>query len=118
MRFSDWEKREQYIQKQMLTPKSNAVTCKKCGSQWFEQIQVSQYNDDHHVIKGQQVPTLPTANTYFLLKCVTCQALEEPRILYGSRDLGTDDYDELLDTVEGKLDKRKELDNEVQAEKL
>ena len=54
------------------------------------------------MILGQEVPAVPGEMSYVVLKCIRCEELLEPRILYGTRDLGGEAYDHLLDTLKEK----------------
>lgn len=84
------------------------INCPTCGSQWFEEKKVNRYQQNHHVILGQDVPPEPNTVPYILLKCVHCNNWLEPRVLHSTRDIAGDRYDSLLDTLEGKNDIRKQ----------
>lgn len=84
------------------------IRCPKCQSQWFEEVTLQKFKADHNVILGQHVPPKPGSIPYYVLKCARCGDLLEPRIIHNTRDLGGNDYDDLLDTLEGKGDTREE----------
>ena len=90
--------------------RKDSVECPKCSSQWFEEIKLGRFVSDHNVILGQSVPGIAGEMAYILLKCARCNEMLEPRILHSTRDIGGDAYDDLLDTLEGKGDKRNDKD--------
>jgi hypothetical protein len=97
--------------KRALTPtvtEKNAVTCPKCNCTWLESVACNEYDANHQIVFGQNVPTkVANANPFILLRCVRCANLLEPIILYVSRDITPNNpYDRFLDTMEGKGDKR------------
>jgi len=86
---------------------SECVYCPQCGSTWFEEIKVSQYQANHYVILGQKVPTVDSTAEFILLRCVHCDNKLEPRVIRSGRDMSNKSYDSLLDTLQGKNDIRK-----------
>lgn len=107
-----WEKyeREQAAaQDQLERLKLDLIRCPTCDSTFFEQVEVSRYQVNHNIIIGQDVPKDPKSMPYKILRCIRCGDLLEPRVLHNTRDVGRDAYDDLLDTLEGKGDKRQNL---------
>ena len=105
--FGDYEKEQAQLLKHLNAKDRESVNCPNCDSQWFTELKVAKYKADHHVIVGQSVP--PSSHIeYVLLKCLRCDDLLEPRILHNTRDVAGGYYDDLLDTLEGKGDKRQE----------
>jgi len=101
-----------------------SISCPSCSSQFFEHVRVAKFKADHNVVLGQDVPVKPGSAPYILLRCVLCKDWLEPRVLHNTRDVIGGDYNELLDTLEGKKDSRAKIEeekpkqNEIQAEKL
>lgn len=119
--FADFERQQQAFVKQMKKHDLECISCPSCGSQFFEELEVAKFKASHNVILGQPVPIKPGSQPYILLKCIYCGDLLEPRVDNNTRDVLHGDYDQLLDTIEGKLDNRKKeekKENAVQAEEL
>ena len=123
--YEDFERQQNAFMEQMKKHDMQCVSCPNCGSQFFEQFEVAKFKADHNVILGQDIPISPGSAPYKLLRCVFCKDVLEPRIIHHTRDVIGGDYDQLLDTLEGKLDirpkvekKKEEEKNEVQVEEL
>ena len=115
--WEEFNRAEQIALKRQLDAELECVSCKTCSSTWFEQVKTFQFKAEHHLIIGQDVPTrTPGAVPFVLLRCMRCHDLLEPRILHNTRDLAAGTYDNLLDTLEGKDDLRKQekKEDEVQ----
>jgi hypothetical protein len=117
--YDQYEKMQEKAIDQMRKTQAECITCPTCSSQWFEEVTFQRYQLNHNVIHSQNIPQEPNTAGYKLLKCVHCRDLLEPRILQNIRNPVGDRYDNFLDTLEGKLDTRKEeKKDEIQAEKL
>lgn len=122
--YAEFEAQQNAFMEQMRKHDLECISCPTCESQFFEQIEVMKFKADHHVILGQDVPPKPGSQPYRLLRCVHCQNLLEPRIIHNTRDVIGGDYEELLDTLEGKRDKRvkeeepEQKDNAIPSEEL
>jgi hypothetical protein len=118
--WNDFNRQQEAIQKQLEKRDSECVSCPKCSSQWFEEVEVSRYKSDHNIVLGQKVPAKPGTIPYILLRCVTCTDLLEPRVLHNTRDVVGGDYNHFLDTVEGKEDSRvkRKPNNEIPSQEL
>lgn len=117
--WEEFKRAEAVALKRQLDAELEAINCKTCGSTWFEQVKAFQFKSDHHVIIGQDVPPRqPGAVGFVLLRCLRCSDLLEPRVLHNTRDVAAGSYDDLLDTLQGKDDRRKteEKKNEVQGQ--
>jgi len=110
--YHDFERMNTMAMEEADRKRKDSVVCPKCTSQWFEQVKIGRYVADHHVILGQQVPSVAGEMAYILLRCVRCDEMLEPRILHNTRDLGGDAYDHLLDTLESKGDKKEDKKEE------
>ena len=86
------------------------IRCGDCGCTHFEQIQVNRYPVDHNVIVGQRVPVAEEID-FFVLRCVRCNGIQEPRVSTGPRDLAARLYDVFLDEMD-------EMKDVVKPEKL
>ncbi len=106
--YAEFERKQLEILNQQQRMDLESIHCPRCGSQWFEEVSFFKFKANHNVILGQTVPPKPGGVPYFLLRCVCCSDLLEPHILHNTRDLGGNDYDHFLDTLEGKHDTRKE----------
>lgn len=114
--YTDFEKRHAELRNKQKELDLETIRCPKCNSQWFEQIKVSRFKADHHIILGQDIPIRPGSVPYTLLKCIVCNDILEPRIQHNSRDTAFGGYDHFLDTLEGKFDNRpKEEEEEADA---
>lgn len=117
--WEDLKRSEAALLKREAELQLECVRCLKCDSTWFEEVDCYQFKADHHLILGQNVPTRRTGMIpYKMLRCLQCQNLLEPRIISNTRDIAGNDYDHLLDTLEGKLDKRTKRDLQVEVTAL
>lgn len=112
--YEDLERQQMEVLQRKQKEDMECVSCPKCGSQWFEEVAFYRYKSSHNVILGQNIPPRPGSIPYFLLRCVRCTNLLEPRVLHNTRDIGGNDYDFLLDTLEGKGDKRVAEEDQVE----
>jgi len=116
--WTDYERQRQMLERHEEKKDLECITCKECGSQFFEEVLANRYPLNHQpLIVGQSVPPKSGLVPYVLLRCVRCSGMIEPRILHNPRDLGAKDYTKFIDTMKGKDDTRKGED-EVQNEKL
>jgi hypothetical protein len=60
-----------------------------CGCTWFEQLQVNQFVSENQIVPGQKVPPL-NGEDFYLLKCVKCSALTEPRTMLNNPTSGSE----------------------------
>lgn len=79
--------------------KEKVVTCKKCESTWFEQVEVSQYSQYHSVIPSQMVPIFDDV-VFFALRCIKCSEVYEPNIQIGLRDALRKRYEEFMQEMD------------------
>ena len=105
-KFSDFEKEQRALTDKLKKIDMECISCTVCQSQFFEEVSVMKFKSSHNIILGQNVPAKPGTISYKILRCIHCQNILEPRILHHVRDIAGGDYDELLDTLEGKRDKR------------
>ncbi len=76
------------------------VSC-RCGCTYFEEVRAQQYMANHNVIIGQAVPAVMDGTaTFFLLRCIKCKELTEPRIQRMNADRTDKKYQEFLDQME------------------
>jgi len=105
--FTEWEK----ITMGAITARElhdqECIACPKCGGEWMEEVKAQRFKDDHNVVIGQPVPSKPGSIPYIILRCLYCNNMIEPRVVHQTRDIAGGDYNHFLDTVEGKMDKRK-----------
>lgn len=113
--FADFERQQQMMLKELERRDLESISCPNCSSQFFEHVRVAKYKADHNVVLGQDVPIRPGSAPYVLLRCIYCKDLLEPRVLHNTRDVIGGDYNELLDTLEGKKDPRKKAEEEAKA---
>jgi hypothetical protein len=112
--WSDWDKQDLKAIKLKEAKDDECISCPKCNGQWLEEVKLQRFVADHNVILGQNVPPRPGGMGYTILRCAVCGNLLEPRVIHAVRDLGGDDYSHMLNTLEGKYDKRPK---ETQVEK-
>lgn len=113
--MQQWEQWKRAVEVAQKKPEKESVQCPTCSSTWFEQVEGFQFDANHQVVLGQKVPQT-YANTigYVLLRCLRCSDLLQPVILQSSREIGLkNSYDSFLDTMEGKGDTRKTVDQAV-----
>ncbi len=84
-------------------PDRDAIQC-TCGCEYFEQIQVSKFPKMHSVIVGQQLQPL-TVVPIIVLKCIKCNEVYEPNVLYGPRDIAYKEYENFLDQMRTQEEK-------------
>jgi hypothetical protein len=114
-----WNRAEQEQLKEKLTSELECVSCPSCQSTWFEVVDAFQFKADHQVILGQDVPTRrPGMIPYKVFRCLRCSNLLEPLIIHNTRDHAGGDYDNFLDTLEGKNDKRTKVNLEAKIAEL
>lgn len=106
--YAEFEAQQNALMQQMKKQDLECVSCPTCSSEFFEQVQVHKLKADHHVILGQEVPPKPGTQPYVILRCIYCANLLEPRVQSNTRDILGGPYEDLLDTLEGKRDKRAE----------
>lgn len=121
--YSSFERSQAMAVKAKEEADLECLSCPKCGSQWLEQIRLFRYPVNHNLVLGQDVPPRPGSVGYVFLRCGLCQNVIEPRVQHYARDLAANDYDFLLDTMEGKFDRRKEevkekTKDEIKSQKL
>jgi len=114
--WNDFEKGQATALKVKEEADLECVSCPKCGSQWFEQIVLSRYPINHNLVLGQDIPPKPSSVGYKFLRCGLCANVIEPRVQHFTRDLAASDYDFCLDTMEGKFDARKQVEEEKKEE--
>lgn len=114
--WSDFERSQASALKAKEEADLECVSCPKCGSQWFEQIELHRFPVNHNLVLGQDVPPKAGSVGYKFLRCGMCQNIIEPRVQHFTRDLAASDYDFCLDTMEGKFDIRKKAEEEVKEE--
>ena len=61
----------------------------KCGCTWFEQIRTNQFVSEQHIIPGQNVPPL-NGEDIFLLRCVRCGSMTEPKVMLNNPTSGAE----------------------------
>lgn len=105
--YNEFERQRNIALKEREKIDMECIHCPNCSSQWFMEIPVYKFQANHNVILGQNVPTKPGAIPYYILQCVRCKDLLEPRVIHTTRDIGGNDYDDFLDTLDGKGDLRK-----------
>jgi len=122
--YSDFERSQILAMKSEEEKDLDCIQCPKCRGQWFEQVEVSRFQNQRQVVIGQTPPVKPGSIPYILLRCIHCRNLVEPRVSRSMRDLAAQDYDHFLDTLEGKFDSREEkeekepADDGIQGEEL
>ena len=90
----------------------DCVTCSECGSQWFERMEVARFDETKTLIPGQEIPRKQGLETFKMLRCIVCQEISVPNVQAFGRDVIASDYNHMLDTVEGKFDERKRVEDE------
>ena len=104
--WNEWEKSQLRILDKQEEIDRTCLRCPKCDSQWFEEVRVNRFKEDHNVVVGQPVPVKPGSIPYIILRCIRCLDVLEPRVVHSTRDIAGGDYDKFLDCLEGKDDKR------------
>ena len=117
--WEDLKRAENALLKRQTDAALECVRCLKCESTWFEEVDCFQFKADHNLILGQDVPPRRTGMIpYKMLRCLRCQNLLEPRIISNTRDVAGSDYDNFLDTLDGKDDKRTKVNLETKITEL
>jgi hypothetical protein len=83
-----------------LNNREELWVCKNCNCEFMEKVSVALHPDNHSVIPTQSVPTL--GETYYFYRCLSCGALNEPRVTRLSRDSFDRDYQFHLDQLAEK----------------
>jgi hypothetical protein len=104
--WNEWEKQQLRVLEAKEEIDRSCLRCPKCDGQWFEEVKVTRYKEDHNVVVGQQVPARPGSIPYIVLRCIRCNDVLEPRVVHSTRDIAGGDYDKFLDCLEGLDDKR------------
>src|SRR5574343_1436513 len=89
------------IQPAIQQEDERAFKCPCCGCTWFEQVMLRQFNKESTAIIGQDIPTLDYMRVC-LLRCIKCNELLEPNLVYSGNDATRQRYNKLLDTLEDK----------------
>lgn len=79
--------------------KAEVVSCSKCKSEWFEQVKINQFRAEHIVVPGQAVPTA-NGQEFFMLRCIKCSELYQPRVMITAQDQISKEYNSMLDNLE------------------
>jgi len=118
--YEDFEATQRAARRSKEEKSLDLIECPTCGSRWFEQVEFARFKKEHRLVLGQRVPYNAGDVPFQMLRCVHCQHLVEPHTIRQARDLGSDGYDNFLDTVEGLNDTRNKdkIKDEVPSEKL
>jgi transcription elongation factor Elf1 len=114
--WTEWERSQLAAVRAQEARDNECISCPKCGSQWFVQLDVSRFKADHVLVVGQPVPDKPGAIPYKLLMCVRCMDMLEPHVTQAPRDVAGRDYNNFIDTLEGAHDQRKEVEEKKEPE--
>ncbi len=105
--FSDWEAQQRALQR---GPVKEAVKCKSCNCEWFEQVKATKI--DLHIIctLGQPAPEdNGLAYSQILLRCLRCNDLQElPVNISGAHKNIQESYFDLTKTLEEPVEKKKD----------
>ncbi len=97
--YSDWEAQQRSAQK---GPRQEAVQCKSCKCEWFEQVQAMKV--DLYIISslGQKAPEDSSlAYSQYLIRCLRCGDLQElPLNKSGASKGMIDSYIDLVKQLE------------------
>lgn len=75
----------------------------KCGCSYFEEVKAVQYMANHNLIIGQAVPAVQDGGVpFYLLRCLKCKELIEPRIQRMNPDSIDRRYEAFLSEMEDK----------------
>lgn len=97
--FQDWDAQQRSLQK---GPAHEAVKCKGCGSEWFEQVRATKIDMNIICVPGQPAPEdNALAYTQMLLRCLRCNDLQElPVNMSGAHKGIQESYSDLIETLE------------------
>lgn len=88
------------------------IICPECKCTFFEEVEISEYKADHWITLGQHVPRLPSTPVFFVLRCVKCNYMLEPRLNMEPADTAFPSYAKLAeimkDTTDGKDENQKQ----------
>lgn len=86
----------------MRPQRPDAVECKTCKSQWFEQVRVQKVNMNIMSSLGTAIPEDSSlGQSQVLLRCIRCKDLQDPPVnVTGAVKANQDAWNDLLDTVE------------------
>ena len=79
-------------------PEPECAQC-ECGSVYFVELEVIKIAINHQVILGQSAPR--TGGTFKLYRCIMCDAVAEPVVLFAN-DRVRREYDLFLEDLEKK----------------
>lgn len=117
--WEDYNRAQQESLKRQLDASLEAVSCPKCKSTWFESVDAFQFKADHNLILGQDIPTRRSGMIpYKVLRCLCCSDVLEPHVIHSTMDAAGQDYNDFLDTLQGKLDTRTKVDLEAKVTAL
>lgn len=102
--YRDFEMQQQSIAR---GPKQNAIQCKTCKCEWFEQVKVQKIDMNTICTLGQMAPEDSSlAYGQILLRCIKCNDLQELPLNISSahKDI-QNSYFELTKTLEESKEK-------------
>jgi hypothetical protein len=104
-RFSDWDTQQHVLQK---LPAHEAVKCKTCASEWFEQVKATKIDMNIICTLGQAAPEDNSlAYSQILLRCLRCNDLQElPVNMSSAHKAIQDSYSDLVATLETPVEKK------------
>lgn len=102
MNLSDWEKSQK-----IKLPDREAVSCKTCKCEWFEQVLAMKVNMHTVSALGQKVPEdNGMANPQYVLRCMRCNTLQElPLNISGSHPQMQKDYLSMVNDLSKPVEK-------------
>jgi hypothetical protein len=103
--FQDWDAQQR---SQQRGPAKEAVKCKSCQSEWFEQIKATKIDMNIICTLGQHAPEdNGLAYSQILLRCLRCGDLQElPVNISGAHKGIQDSYSDLIETLEKPVEKK------------
>lgn len=103
--FSAWEAQQRSLQRPAA---KEAVKCKSCNCEWFEQIKAVKVDMNTICTLGQAAPEdSGLAYSQILLRCLRCNDLQElPVNISGAHHAIQESYADLTKTLEQPVEKK------------
>lgn len=79
-----------------------AITCKKCGNEWLEEIKITKF--DGEMIVSIEQPTVSVSSAFYAYKCHICNTLNPPKVFMNTFDQVRKDHDEFRDAIEKPIE--------------